>query len=293
MARAVDGSTPGRRAFVRQLAWRDWYAHLFANDPISSTYASSRSTTTSCGAPIRPRCSRGNAARPATRSSMLHARTRSDRLDAQPAPSHHRLVPRKGSNKRLADRGTTLSTPPHRRRRAAERRELAVGRGHRTDAAPYFRVLNPQTQAHRFDPNGDYVRRLVPELAALPGPSIHVPSQLGPLELAGANVILGESYPYPSSSTARPANERSPPTQMRRTPCEDRSQLSLSACWAFRLTSTLRVPPTHAGSRGVAARRGHDQTLRGVDVSAKATSRAWRLGRRYVTPAAYGCAPVG
>ena len=65
------------------------------------------------------------------------------------------------------------------------------------DAAPYFRVLNPLTQAHRFDPNGDYVRRLIPELAALPGPSIHAPSELGPLELASANVILGESYPYP------------------------------------------------------------------------------------------------
>ena len=73
------------------------------------------------------------------------------------------------------------------------------------DAAPYFRVLNPLTQARRFDPDGDYVRRFVPELAALPGASIHAPSEVGPLELASAGVILGETYPYPivDHATAR------------------------------------------------------------------------------------------
>ncbi len=38
-----------------------------------------------------------------------------------------------------------------------------------TDAAPYFRVFNPVTQGRRFDPDGDYVRRWVPELRHLPG----------------------------------------------------------------------------------------------------------------------------
>ncbi len=44
-----------------------------------------------------------------------------------------------------------------------------------TDAAPYFRVFNPVTQGHRFDPDGDYVRRWVPELACLPGSAAHEP----------------------------------------------------------------------------------------------------------------------
>ncbi len=44
-----------------------------------------------------------------------------------------------------------------------------------TDAAPYFRVFNPTSQARRFDPDGDYVRRYVPELAHLPGRSVHEP----------------------------------------------------------------------------------------------------------------------
>ncbi|GAB3051845.1 deoxyribodipyrimidine photo-lyase [Intrasporangium mesophilum] len=44
-----------------------------------------------------------------------------------------------------------------------------------TDAAPYFRVFNPVTQGRTFDPDGDYVRRWVPELAHLPGPAVHEP----------------------------------------------------------------------------------------------------------------------
>ena len=44
-----------------------------------------------------------------------------------------------------------------------------------TDAAPYFRVFNPVTQAKRFDPDGAYVRRWVPELAHLPSAAVHEP----------------------------------------------------------------------------------------------------------------------
>ncbi|GGK56273.1 cryptochrome/photolyase family protein [Ornithinimicrobium pekingense] len=44
-----------------------------------------------------------------------------------------------------------------------------------TDASPYFRVFNPVTQGQRFDPDGDYVRRWVPELAHLPGRAVHEP----------------------------------------------------------------------------------------------------------------------
>ena len=44
-----------------------------------------------------------------------------------------------------------------------------------TDAAPYFRIFNPTTQGQKFDPDGEYVRRWVPELAALAGPAVHEP----------------------------------------------------------------------------------------------------------------------
>lgn len=51
--------------------------------------------------------------------------------------------------------------------------QWAAGSG--TDAAPYFRVFNPVSQGVRFDPQGDYVRRYVPELAHLPGRRAHEP----------------------------------------------------------------------------------------------------------------------
>jgi deoxyribodipyrimidine photo-lyase len=65
------------------------------------------------------------------------------------------------------------------------------------DAAPYFRIFNPITQARRFDPDGDYVRRWVPELSGLDDKRVHAPWELGPLDLEVAGITLGETYPWP------------------------------------------------------------------------------------------------
>ena len=66
-----------------------------------------------------------------------------------------------------------------------------------TDAAPYFRVFNPVNQGEKFDPEGAYVRRWVPELAGLPIRVLHKPWQASPLELTAAGVRLGVDYPLP------------------------------------------------------------------------------------------------
>lgn len=73
------------------------------------------------------------------------------------------------------------------------------------DAQPYFRIFNPISQSEKFDGAGRFIRRYVPQLAALPDKLIHAPWKAGPLELAAAGVSLvdaGEalgasSYPRP------------------------------------------------------------------------------------------------
>ena len=65
------------------------------------------------------------------------------------------------------------------------------------DAAPYFRVFNPVRQGERFDPDGSYVRRWVPELAQLPAKWIHQPWSAPPKVLTEAGVSPGETYPTP------------------------------------------------------------------------------------------------
>ena len=68
--------------------------------------------------------------------------------------------------------------------------------GSGADAAPYFRIFNPVLQGEKFDPDGDYVRSFVPELAALPGRILHKPWEADARTLAQAGVELGVTYPH-------------------------------------------------------------------------------------------------
>ena len=65
------------------------------------------------------------------------------------------------------------------------------------DAPPYFRIFNPMTQGAKFDPDGDYVRTWVPELADVPAEHIHEPWDAPKDVLEKAGVRLGETYPKP------------------------------------------------------------------------------------------------
>lgn len=69
--------------------------------------------------------------------------------------------------------------------------------GSGADAAPYFRIFNPVLQGEKFDPEGTYVRRWVPEIAGLPNAVIHKPWTAKPLTLEDAGVTLGKTYPAP------------------------------------------------------------------------------------------------
>ncbi|MFD2754519.1 cryptochrome/photolyase family protein [Comamonas terrae] len=65
------------------------------------------------------------------------------------------------------------------------------------DAQPWFRIFNPVTQSQKFDPEGRFIARYVPELARLPARLRHAPWLAAPLELAEAGITLGRHYPHP------------------------------------------------------------------------------------------------
>lgn len=65
------------------------------------------------------------------------------------------------------------------------------------DAQPWFRIFNPVSQSKKFDPQGRFIRRYVPELAALPDAALHAPWDARPVDLTAANIVLGRDYPSP------------------------------------------------------------------------------------------------
>jgi deoxyribodipyrimidine photo-lyase len=194
----VGTSTPGRAAFVRQLAWRDWYAHLLAERPELAHAAMKPGLddvawrddpdgfeawrTGRTGYPIVDAGMRQLAA-----TGWMHNRVRmiaasflvKDLLiDWRLGEAHFR--------RELIDAEVSQN---------AGNWQWVAGTG--PDAAPYFRIFNPVTQSRRFDPGGGYLRRWVPELRGLDDRSIHAPWELAPLDLAAAGVHLGDEYPWP------------------------------------------------------------------------------------------------
>ena len=194
----VGTATPGRAAFVRQLAWRDWYAHLLAERPELAHAAMKPGLddvawrddpdgfeawrTGRTGYPIVDAGMRQLA-----ETGWMHNRVRmiaasflvKDLLiDWRLGEAHFR--------RELIDAEVSQN---------AGNWQWVAGTG--PDAAPYFRIFNPVTQSRRFDPGGGYLRRWVPELRGLDDRSIHAPWELGPLDLAAAGVHLGDEYPWP------------------------------------------------------------------------------------------------
>ena len=65
------------------------------------------------------------------------------------------------------------------------------------DAQPYFRIFNPVTQSEKFDPQGKFIRRYVPELSKVPERHIHAPWRMRPADQEAIGCVIGRDYPAP------------------------------------------------------------------------------------------------
>ena len=66
-----------------------------------------------------------------------------------------------------------------------------------TDAAPYFRIFNPITQSQKFDPDGNFIKKWIPELKHYDSKQIHMPWQVPPIFQQSLDCRIGEDYPEP------------------------------------------------------------------------------------------------
>ena len=191
----IGRSSDGARAFIRQLAWREFHAHLLDDMPhlvtraLKSDYdridwnededAFEAWRQGQTGYPLVDAGMRQLLA-----EGWMHNRVR---MVASSFLVKDLLIDwRRGERwfrRQLLDGDVSQNVGNW---------QWVAGCG--ADAAPYFRIFNPVTQSKKFDPQGDYIRRWIPELASVPGSRIHEPWLTGPLELAswGAG-----SYPEP------------------------------------------------------------------------------------------------
>lgn len=201
VARIAGTDQPGAAAFVRQLAWRDWYAHLTAQKPDIDRLAlrpeydtipwetgpdAERAFTAwtegRTGYPIVDAGMRQLAA-----TGWMHNRVR---MITASFLVKDLLIDWRRGERWFRHLLSDADIPQN-----AGNWQWVAGTG--PDAAPYFRVFNPILQSKKFDSAGAYLRRWVPELAGLNDKQIHWPADVPPLDLAAAGVVLGDTYPAP------------------------------------------------------------------------------------------------
>jgi deoxyribodipyrimidine photo-lyase len=198
VAERADGGGDGRRAFMGELAWREFYAHILwhhprvAREPFQAAFAD---------LPVRDDAgdlrawAEGRTGYPVVDAAMRQLRAsgfvhnRARMIAASFLAKHLLLDYRLGEAefmRHLTD-GDVASN------NGGWQWTASTG----TDPQPYFRVFNPTLQGARFDPDGAYVRRWVPELRDVPAARIHEPWTMSAEAQAAAGCRMGVDYPLP------------------------------------------------------------------------------------------------
>ena len=194
---AKEGERSGERLWVSQIAWRDFYTQVLWHAPHAARRAwrpSYDAIKWSSNATLFEAWKSGTTGYPVVDAGMrqlaatgfMHNRARM--ITASFLTKDLMIDWRKGEAhflRHLVDGDIAANNGGW---------QWCAGSG--TDAQPYFRIFNPVTQAGNFDPDGEYVRRWVPELAALKTPAIHAP-WAHPKALDAAGIKLGVHYPEP------------------------------------------------------------------------------------------------
>lgn len=194
----IGTDTPGRAAFVRQLAWRDFYADVIddrpdtVDQPLRPEYRAIEWNEDPQGLEAWKQGATGYPIIDAGMRQLLAEGWVHNRVRMLVASF---LVKDLLVDWRLGERFLRHHLIDGDVAQNVGNWQWVAGTG--ADAAPYFRIFNPVSQSRKFDPDGRYIKRWVPELARLDAPAIHAPWEAGPLDLAGANVTLDETYPSP------------------------------------------------------------------------------------------------
>ncbi len=200
IAAAIDAREPGEGsdAFLRELGWREFAHHLLFHNPgmenSNMRPAFDRLAWRDDPAGLE-RWQRGRTGYPLVDAGMrelwttgwMHNRVR---MVAASFLAKHLLIDWRAGARWFVD---TLVDADRAGNSAGW--QWVAGTG--VDAAPYFRIFNPVAQSRRFDGQGRYLRRWLPELAKLPDAFIHAPWTAPDKVLQHAGVRLGETWPLP------------------------------------------------------------------------------------------------